>query len=128
MTTTYQASQPVQINTAHDTICLTFVRHDGTILLLGTQEKHEHGATKSAHLFSGMDATSEGQEGITKAVSLRCEEKQESSKRDAVALCRCSSRSGNNERARGTSETQQVGDSPKNDFGPSENGKLIDGP
>lgn len=125
--TTFQA-QPVTIDTQHDTIDLTFVRHNGTILLLGTQEKNEHGAIKSAHLFSGMDATSEGQEGITKTVSLRSSKKQKSSKWDAVALCRCSSRGRNNERARNTGKAKQVGDIPKNDFDPPENGKLNGGP
>lgn len=122
MTTTFQAFTPVHID---DTICLTFARHT-FIIVLGTQEKYGHGTNQNAHLLAGMDATGEGQEGITKAVSLRSETKQGCGKRHGMAI---SGNAGKHDRREDTSKAE-IALIPKNDFDPSTDRRanLRDGP
>lgn len=107
---------------SHDTMPLTFVRHNGTIISLGTLETYEYGASQSAHFRSGMDASSKNQEAITEAVPLRSSEKSNYFRQLGVAVLRDTTASRGNERRGNLSKTQpnrsKIGDIPKNGFDP----------
>lgn len=115
----------------YDTIDLTNARHAAKIVL-GTQESYEYGANQSAHYRRGMDASSEDQEGITKAVSLRCQEKQDRFKRYGVALSGNTSGGGIHDPRRDTSKIEksrkQIGVIPQKHTDPLYLWRVTSGP
>lgn len=121
--TTFQA-QPVHIYTQHDRMTLTFATQQ---CMLHNKETHEIGDGKTDHLCTGMDTARTGKEERY-AVSLRWPQTQNRAKRNGVAIYCSTIQAGNNDRAGDTSETQQIGDSPKNDFDPSPGSIGLDGP
>lgn len=117
---------------SRDTMHLTFVRRHVKIALLDDKETHEFGDCQRIHLRTGMDTTGEGKEENRQTLSLRRSQKSDNQRENRLALHSRSRRLGSSERGKDTGNTQQdrskIGVIPKNDFGPSRAGNLIDGP
>lgn len=118
-----QASTPVTID---DTLRLTTsTRH--VKITVDNKETHELGRGQTVHLRAGMDATRATKEE-RKTVSLRNQARRAELASTHLEICCSCFQIGDYEQAGDTSETEQIGIIPKNDIGPSEHGKLIDGP
>jgi hypothetical protein len=122
-TTSPQAAKPVHID---GTLRLT-TPIERVKITVGNKEKHGLGASKTVHHCTRMDATRATKEE-RQALSLRNQARRsELASTKLEVHCTCF-QAGSNERAGDTSNPEQVGDSPKNDFGPSTGGNLLDGP
>lgn len=114
---------------SRDTMRLTSVWQH--CIMYGNKEKHGLGDSKADHLRSGLVPNRKSKEEWD-AISL-CTEKKSISRKTSRRALHCSTlKVRGNEQRGDIGETdqsrKQIGVIPKNDFGPSRAGNLIDGP